>query len=82
MTPCPDCTDARAKRWHGVYRMGCAGCQARAVARSMAAADAVRDRTTEGLREVLAKAMPKTPADEALRMVWDWWRVDHPKAAE
>lgn len=51
----------------------------RAAARGMLAKEAVRDRSTKALREWLATAHPNVPPEVALKAIWDWWAVDHPK---
>ena len=85
---CPDCTQARAGMWHG-YRASCAECQARALARSPAAAAAINAQPgtqaaitdRQALADAIRRAMPETEPAEARRMVWGWWRVDHPEGA-
>lgn len=82
MSDCPDCTQARATRWHGGYRIGCLGCAARAVARSQAMHDAVTSRTQDAfrtLRETISNAIPGQPYEEAKAAVIEWWRNDHPE---
>ena len=80
MTSCPDCTKALAERWHGGYRMGCAGCAARAVARSLATFEAATQRTDaaiERLRDTITRAIPGLPYEQAHALVTQWWRRDH-----
>ena len=73
---CPDCTQARASMWHG-YRSGCAECRARAVARGPQAFDAIGQRNSDVMRDLIRRAMPETDPAEARRMVWAWWQHDH-----
>lgn len=75
---CPECTLARERVWHGVYLVDCYGCRARGIARSQHAARAVATRKASELAEVAEAAMPKLPLQEAMAMVWAWWRRDHP----
>ena len=77
---CPDCTQARATRWHGGYRNHCNDCTARAIARSLAAFNAGRDPKT--LDDTISRALPELPYRAALDMVRAWWRNDHPKTEE
>lgn len=74
---CTDCTAARGNPHHGMYRMGCFGCEMRGFARSTLAFDAVHTRSAEALRKALAKSHPKVPVADALKAVWEWWRTDH-----
>lgn len=76
MTACPDCTEARTRRWHGIYRSGCIGCQCRAIARSMDAFEASKTGDVEGLRAVVERAVAGSP-DEAVKQVLWWWKRDH-----
>lgn len=81
MTNCTDCTRSRAGLWCG-YMPTCQECTARAIARSLPAFNAIHPRGTgerDPLRDLIRRAMPKTKAAEARRMVWDWWQHDHPK---
>ena len=83
---CTDCTQARADMWHG-YRAGCAECQARALARGPLAAAAINAKPDtqaaiagrQALADAIRRAMPSTDPAEARRMVWAWWKHDHPK---
>lgn len=80
MTTCPDCTQARAGQWCG-YRASCAECRARALARSPVAAAAIQSQDAAArtaLADAIRRAMPDTDAAEARRMVWAWWKHDHP----
>lgn len=60
MTPvdnCTACTAARANRWCGQYRHGCAGCTARLIAGSPAYAEAAKANTlTPAYRSALQDA--------------------------
>lgn len=79
MSACPDCTKAQAERWHGGYRMGCAGCAARAVARSTAMRTAMLTKAQgdiDALKAQMAQAMPQAHQDEARKAVLWWWRAD------
>lgn len=78
---CPDCTQARAGMWHG-YSYSCPNCCARAVARGLPAFNALHPQGTgerDQLRDTVRRAMPTTDPAEARRMVWEWWRHDHPE---
>jgi len=74
---CPACDKARSNRYSGEYRVGCFQCCARGFARSTLAADAVRTRDAEQLKDALAKALPTVPIDSALQAVREWWKFDH-----
>lgn len=77
---CPDCNEARAKLWHGGYRMACTGCSARAVARSLAAFDALDPAGSgdkDALRDLITRVLPSTPYKHAREAVWAWWEQDH-----
>ena len=79
---CPDCTRSRAGLWCG-YRASCADCQARALARSPAAAAAIQSQdptARTALADAIRRAMPDTDPAQARRMVWAWWLHDHPDA--
>lgn len=85
---CTDCAQARAGVWFG-YRIGCADCQARALARGPLAAAAINAQPgtqaaindRQALADAIRRAMPETDPAEARRMVWAWWRHDHPEDA-
>lgn len=81
MNDCPECSLARERVWHGVYLVACYGCRARGLARSQWAQQAVVSRKAAELAEAVAAAMPQMPLQEAMTMVWDWWRIDHHAAA-
>ena len=83
-TDCTDCAEARLRTWCG-YRIGCNGCSARAVARSLAAfnaLDTMGDGDAEPLRALIVQLLPEMPYADARRLVWDWWRSDHPQQQE
>lgn len=81
---CDDCTRSRAGLWCG-YRSTCQDCAARAIARSLPAFNALHPRgkrDPELLRDAIQRAMPGADCAIARRMVWAWWRRDHPEALE
>lgn len=66
-------------RWHGRYRMGCAGCAARSIARSRVMHEVATTRTqqaTDELRETCARMLPALTLEQARAVVMDWWRHD------
>lgn len=80
MTTCEDCALAKAQRWWGGYRMGCAGCSARAIARSLAAFNVLHPQGTGDrgeLRALLGRMLPELGPVHAKRAVLGWWRHDH-----
>jgi hypothetical protein len=82
---CAECMLARDRVWHGLYANWCDGCMARAIARSHAAFDALHERgkkDVRGLREIVARCMPEVPFEDARRLVWEWWQLDHAKEVE
>lgn len=79
MTSCEHCTKASTSRWHGGYQMHCAGCRARACARSLAAfhaLDAKGSGDKEPLRAMVRRLLPGMPEIDARRAVRDWWLRD------
>jgi hypothetical protein len=82
---CAECTLARERVWHGGYDHWCDGCMARAIARSQAAFHAIDERGNgdqRPLRELIGRCMQKVPYEDARRVVWQWWQVDHAKEVE
>jgi hypothetical protein len=82
---CRDCQQAQVQTWWGGYSIGCAGCSARAVARSLDAFNALSPQGTgdkEALRYLITRAMPNIDIAQARRMVWEWWLRDHPQQAD
>lgn len=76
---CADCNAARAQLWHGRYRIGCAGCAARSIARSRVMHEVARHRTPDAideLRETCARMLPTLTLEQARAMVMEWWRHD------
>lgn len=60
--------------------MSCAGCSARAVARSLAAFNALDPAGSgdkDALRDLIARAMPGIHYKQAREAVWAWWEQDH-----
>lgn len=85
MTECPECAQAKARRWHGIYMANCTGCSARAAARSLAAFNALDPRGNgdkEPLRELVLRVLPKLGMKQAREAVWTWWQIDHAKDEE
>lgn len=81
MTDCPDCQQARVRAWGG-YRAKCIWCTARAIARSLAAWDALHiqgNGDRQPLTDLVARLLPNVATDQARRMVLAWWRHDNPK---
>lgn len=79
---CDDCTRSRSGLWCG-YSYACADCCARAVARCLPAFNALHPHGNgdrDALRDTIKRAMPDTEYTAARRMVWAWWRHDHPDA--
>lgn len=76
---CIECreTEARQGHWH-VYRTGCPGCTARAVARSQAAFDAIVRSDPAELRDMLKRMFPTMAYADARALVWAAWQIDHP----
>lgn len=81
MTNCDDCRRARTGTW-SIYRATCQGCKARGVARSMATFTAVREKDPKALQAMLARVFPALPYEQARRLVWDWWLIDHPEQGQ
>lgn len=80
MNECQDCTQAKAQRWWGGYSFHCSGCNARAIARSLAAFNAIDQKGTgerDALRDLVARMLPNMGRLEAKRAVLAWWRHDH-----
>lgn len=76
---CPAC-QAAMTRSSGIYRDGCKGCAARAIARSKAAFNALHDKGTGKTRELIElvdRLLPDLPTEAARKMVRDWWSLDH-----
>lgn len=85
MSDCSDCASAKVRRWHGIYKSSCAGCSARAVARSLAAFNALDPKGTgdkEPLRELVQRVLPQMPMAQARSAVWEWWQHDHQRDEE
>ena len=74
---CDDCTRAKAGLWGG-YRRSCHGCTARAIARSQATHQAIRENDPAELRAMIGRLLPEMPYAEARELVWEWWQQDHP----
>lgn len=76
---CQDCTGARENGGYWpLYRLGCQGCTARAVARSQAAIEAFEFNHWDSLDDILARLF-RNNQREALSRVRAWWRIDHPQ---
>lgn len=75
---CTACTEAR-RRYSGMYRSGCLGCEMRALSRSLVADEAKRLRNDQPFRDALAISHPNVLVDVAMAAIRDWWRCDHPK---
>lgn len=81
-----DCEHCRrAKRsppfTSGIYDEACDGCVARSIARSLVMFEAIQHGRSGELRDAVARLLPKLEMHLARRMVWDWWRHDHPEDA-
>lgn len=79
---CEDCAKAAEQTWWGAYRARCAGCSARAVARSLDAFNALHpdgSGDVDRLAELIGRAIPNTPPLLAMQMVLEWWQRDHPQ---
>lgn len=80
MKACQDCTQAKAQRWWGGYSAACTTCSARAIARSLAAFNALHEHgngNRDDLRDMVARMLPDMGPVEAKRAVMAWWRHDH-----
>lgn len=79
MIECDYCAAARVRSC-GMYRIGCHGCIARSIARSLAAFNSLDPKGTgdkEALRAAVARMLPSVPVKDARQMVMVWWREDH-----
>ena len=76
---CPECTAARANPLHGIYRMGCFGCEMRGFARSVLAFEAAKTGKANDLRDAVLKSHPKLDPAVCLKAIREWWDHDHPK---
>lgn len=65
----------------GLYDDACDGCVARSIARSLVMFKAVRHAEAGELRDAISRLLPKLDVHAARRIVWDWWRHDHPADA-
>lgn len=78
---CRDCDLARSGLWHG-YAAACFGCQTRAIARGVAAFEALGTMARpEVLQSALRIAFSPERYEAARRAVWDWWQMDHKEPA-
>lgn len=76
---CQDCRRALAGLWGG-YDDRCQQCQARAVAGSLAAFNAMRQRDPDELRDELRRIFPWLTIEQSGAMVMAWWQHDHPRS--
>ncbi len=74
---CHDCQQAQNTTWWGGYRSTCKGCTARAVARSLACFNAIKNDDQADLKEAIGRLFPAIPYEDARALVWEWWQHDH-----
>lgn len=76
-TECKDCAQARKGPWGG-YLANCHGCQARVIALSQEAFNALDPRGTgdrQPLSELVDRVMEGMPRGDAVRMVREWFKA-------
>ena len=82
MSNCPACTKAAESPMSGIYHSSCMECGMRGYARSSLAADALKSRRSHALRAAIEKSHPQAAVEDALALVWKWWRIDHANAEQ
>lgn len=76
---CEDCRMAEEQDWHA-YRRGCFGCEARSIARSAQAFEALVNGealAAQNVRDTINRVFAVELREAAKREVRRWWDHDH-----